>query len=140
MRSVLKYGIAGGVILAVGLSFLSKHFLPDFVLTIILFPGGMMFTINDYLKDINQRSSYSYLKGVGISLAFAILAITVCHLLWLPFNNSYSFQALSGDYISTFFSLSPLLGLGAFGVPLSYLVSEKPEEKKARKDILDENF
>ncbi len=143
MKTVLKYGILGGIILAVGLKFLSDHHFPWFVLTIVLFPGGMMFTINEFLMKVHNRQRYSYPFGVSLSIGFALLSILVCHLIWLPLI--YDFDILRTIHgIGIFFGRSwTFLIMAACGVPLMYLSNAKPEKEdkeKYRADILDEEL
>lgn len=143
MKTLIKYGIVGGILLAVGLKFLSDHHFPWFVLTIVLFPGGMMFTINEYLMNLQNRKNYSYLFGVLLGVGFALIAILVCHLIWLPlifdFDIARTIRGL-GIYLSTSW---PFLLMAACGVPLMYLKNDKPSKEvkeKYHKDILDEEL
>jgi hypothetical protein len=143
MKTVLKYGILGGIILAVGLKFLSDHHFPWFVLTIVLFPGGMMFTINEYLMNIQNRQKYSYPFGVFMGLSFALLSILICHVIWLPLIFDFDImRTIRG--IGIFFVKSwPFLIMAACGVPLIYLSNEKPDKEDKEKyhaDILDEEL
>ena len=143
MKSILKYGIIGGIILAAGLNFLSIHYFPDFVLTIILFPGGMMFAVNDHIKNEVKRKSYSYIKGVGIGLGFAFLSLVLCHLIWWAIRWNFSFQAIWLSFSGLSIKYFPLVLCAAFGVPLMYVRNEKPREedkRKLRSDILDEEL
>ncbi len=143
MNSIVKFGIIGGVILAAGLHFLSTHYFPDFVLTIVLFPGGMMFAVNDHITDVKRRQTYSYIKGVGIGLGFAFISLLLCHLIWWALKSSFSFESIWLSFSGLGIKYTPLILCAAFGIPLMYLRNEKPEEpekKKLRSDILDEEL
>lgn len=144
MKSVFKYGIIAGIILAAGLKFLAENHFPGFVLTIILFPGGMMFTVNDFLLTPKNRIKFSYLFGVLLSAGFALLSLSVCHVIWLFTIWELDMMAGLMDFIGAIKKYGPFLLAGAFGVPLMFYYgnedSEKKVKEKYRSDILDEEI
>ena len=146
MKSVLKYGIVGGLILAFGLKFLAENHFPGFVLTIILYPGGMMFTVNDFLLTPTNRVKFSYLFGVFLSAGFAVLSLFLCHLIWLFLIWDFEVVRTMQYFINALWSNTPFLLAAAFGVPLIFYYDnndEEPEKKSKdefHSDILDEEL
>lgn len=143
MKTVIKYGIICGIILAAGLKFLSDNHFPTFVLTIVLYPGGMMFTVNEYLMDVQNRQKYSYLFGVLLSASFAVLSLFICMLIWLPILYDFDIVSAFKAFAISLQVSAPFLLMCAFGVPLMYLRNEKPnkeDKEDYRPDILDEEL
>lgn len=143
MKTVIKYSLICGIILAAGIKFLSDKHFPTFVLTIVLYPGGMMFTINEYLMNVQNREKYSYLFGVLLSASFAVLSLFICMLIWLPLLYDFDIAKAMGDFASTLMSNTPFYLMCAFGVPVLYLRNDKPEKEvkeNYRSDILDEEI
>jgi len=102
-----------------------------------------MFAVNDHITDVKRRQTYSYLKGVGIGLCFALLSLFLCHLIWWAIRWSFSFEAIWTSFYFLTMKYTPLILCAAFGIPLMYLRNEKPvekEKKKLRSDILDEEL
>lgn len=144
MKSVFKYGILAGIILGFGLKFLAENHFPGFVLTIILFPGGMMFTVNDFLLNPQNRTKFNYLVGVGLSAGFAALSLTICHLMWLHMIWDWNITAGVKDFLNALKSYGPFLLAAAFGVPLIFYFGNEESNKKPKEnflsDILDEEL
>jgi hypothetical protein len=143
MSSILKTGLLGGLLLAIFYDLAERFHFPIFPIHIVLIPGGMMFTINGFLKPIINRAKYTYVVGVCIGFFYALIAFALAHavfnLLYLGSIQDWSFESY---YITTTYAIKnnlPLILISSFLVPLMYM-GKSEVDKTSQTDILDQEL
>jgi len=142
MSAVLRTSLIGGVLMAIFYIMMGKYHFPFFPFSIIIIPGGMMFTINGFLKPIPNRKKYSYLVGILLSLLYSFLAMGLCMLIVEIYDFGFYFR----DLLRLSKNIGTLIGrniylilISAFLIPLMYW-NQSTEIESNHTDILDEGI
>lgn len=145
MKSVLKYGWIGGVLLLLAANlplvpYLNIYFDSSIsgAMRFIILGGIMFFAINDFLKHDERKRQYNYGLGVLIAAGTGILSTILCSILifmirYLGANDGIPFYALwrlLGYQMPLVFFLAVL-------IPMTFRGGKSEEYKEERTDILD---
>ncbi len=142
MSAVLKTSLIGGVLMAVFYILAIKYHFPFFPIKIVIIPGGMMFTINGFLKPVSNRKHYSYIIGVLLGVLYTILAIALCVLIIEIYDFGFYFRdpfriiRQAGIFVGRNLFL---IIISALLIPMMYWKQSSDTEQGVT-DILDEGL
>ncbi len=145
MKSILKYGLIGGVLLLVSanlplIPYLNIYFDSSIsgAMRFIILGGIMLFGINDFLKHDERKGQYNYGFGFLIGLGTGILSTLICSTLifmirYLGANDGIALTAL---WSLVLYQL-PLVFFLSLISPMSFRGKKSEEPRPERTDILD---